>query len=179
MLVLLIFTHPQPGIKFFLFLITCFIVGFVSEVIGINTGYLFGDYTYSQLLGPSIAGVPLIIGINWFIVIYCCGMFMKAILNKFSPGDINQGCRLKIYSLVIDGAILAVVFDWIMEPVAISLGFWKWQGDIPVFNYISWFLVSIVLLLFFHAADFRTTNKFAVNLLLIQILFFLILRSSI
>ena len=64
-----------------------------------------------------------------------------------------------------------------MEPVAIQLGYWKWSGDIPVFNYACWFLVSLVLLLFFHFLKFDKENKFAVDLLLIQSMFFLLLRT--
>jgi len=66
-----------------------------------------------------------------------------------------------------------------MEPVAIKLGYWKWLGNgaIPMLNYISWFGVSAVLMLVFRLLSFEKTNQFAVNLLLIQFMFFLILRT--
>jgi len=84
---------------------------------------------------------------------------------------------LKTFSVITDGATLAVIFDWLMEPVAIKLGFWKWQGDIPVYNYVCWFFISLLMLVLFRACKFNKQNKFAVNLLLIQLLFFLILRT--
>ena len=71
------------------------------------------------------------------------------------------------------------VFDWLMEPVAVKLGYWVWQGDgsIPMLNYICWFLISLLLLAVFHFAKFNKQNKFAVNLLLTQLMFFLLLRT--
>jgi putative membrane protein len=82
-------------------------------------------------------------------------------------------------SVIFDGASLAVLFDWLMEPVAIKLGFWTWGGDgsVPFYNYFCWLLISILLLTVFNFFNFRKENKFAVNLLLTQALFFLILRT--
>jgi putative membrane protein len=73
---------------------------------------------------------------------------------------------------------LQFFFDWLMEPVAIKLNYWSWtSADVPVYNYICWFIVSLLLLLVFHFASFEKQNKFAVNLLLIQAMFFLLLRT--
>jgi putative membrane protein len=86
---------------------------------------------------------------------------------------------LKLLSIVVDGATLAVLFDWLMEPVAIKLGFWSWGGDgsIPYFNYACWFIASLLLLYIFHQLNFEKRNKFALHLLMIQVMFFLILRT--
>ena len=85
---------------------------------------------------------------------------------------------LKSLSVIIDGATLAVFFDWLMEPVAVKLGYWQWiNGEIPFFNYVSWFIISIILLSVFQHSKFSKHNKFAVNLLLIQLMFFLLLRT--
>ena len=183
MFVLLVWTQKEKNIYFFLFLATSFCVGVVVEIIGINTGILFGDYTYGNVLGYKVQNVPLLIGINWFITIYCSGisihtLLMKAI-NRISADTGKNPMALKALSVIIDGATLAVFFDWLMEPVAVKLGYWSWNGDgsIPLFNYFCWFLVSILLLTLFHFTKFNKQNKFAVNLLLIQLMFFLILRT--
>jgi putative membrane protein len=85
--------------------------------------------------------------------------------------------RMQAVSLLIDGALLAVLFDWLMEPVAVSLGFWRWTGNvIPSFNYICWFVISVILLALFRRLNFGTGNHFAVHLLLIEALFFCVLR---
>ena len=180
---MLIWTQTNKNLFFFLFLIACFAVGIAVEIIGINTGLLFGDYTYGNVLGPKVQNVPLLIGINWFLIIYCCGisintLLMKAI-NRIAADTGKNPMALKALSVIIDGATLAVFFDWLMEPVAVKLGYWVWNGDgsIPMFNYICWVVVSLLLLTIFHFAKFNKQNKFAVNLLLIQIMFFLLLRT--
>ena len=181
--VLLIWTQTDKNSAFFLFVAACFIIGIVVEVIGVNTGFLFGDYTYGNVLGPEIKNVPVMIGINWFLIIYCCGisihtLLMKAI-NRIAADTGKTPMAMKALSVIIDGATLAVFFDWLMEPVAVKLGYWVWNGDgaIPMFNYICWFVVSLLLLMVFHFAKFNKQNKFAVNLLLIQLMFFLLLRT--
>ena len=180
---LLIWTQTDKNLYFFLFLAACFTVGIIVEVIGVNTGFLFGDYVYGKVLGPGIKGVPILIGVNWFLIIYCCGisihtLLMKAI-NRVAADTGKTPMTLKALSVIIDGATLAVFFDWLMEPVAVKLGYWVWNGDgsIPMLNYISWFVISLLLLAVFHFTKFNKQNKFAVNLLLIQGMFFLLLRT--
>ena len=181
--VLLIWTQTDKNIAFFLFVAACFIIGIIVEIIGVNTGFLFGDYAYGNVLGPGIKNVPVLIGVNWFLIIYCCGisihtLLMKAI-NRIAEDSGKSPMALKALSVIIDGATLAVFFDWLIEPVAVKLGYWVWNGDgvIPMFNYICWFVVSLLLLMVFHFAKFNKQNKFAVNLLLIQLMFFLLLRT--
>jgi len=183
MLALLLWTQTEKNKYFFLFLVSCFSIGIIVEMIGVHTRVLFGDYSYGNVLGPKVQEVPLMIGVNWFIIIYCCGisihMFLMMIINRISADSGKSPMVLKALSVIIDGATLAVFFDWLMEPVAVKLGYWTWNGDgsVPFYNYICWFLVSILLLIIFHFAKFNKQNKFAVNLLLIQLMFFLILRT--
>lgn len=180
---LLVWTQREKNISFFLFMVICFAVGISVEIIGINTGILFGDYTYGDVLGFKIRNVPVLIGVNWFIIIYCCGisihtLLMKAI-NRIAADTGKTPMTLKALSVIVDGATLAVFFDWLMEPVAVKLGYWVWNGEgsIPIFNYICWFVISLLLLTAFHFIKFNKQNKFAVNLLLIQLMFFLLLRT--
>lgn len=178
MMVLVLYTHENLNTSFLIFFASCFLIGFVAEYIGTSTGYLFGNYQYGKVLGISFKNVPLIIGVNWFLVIYCSAVTIHFIIKKLAlkTGEgVSQ--RVKFVSTVIDGAMLAVFFDWLIEPVAIELGYWKWEGDIPSFNYISWFGVSIVLLFLFRLLKVSAINKFGVNLLLIQMMFFLLLRT--
>lgn len=183
MFVLLVWTNEENNRWFWIFVIACFVVGVSVEIVGINTGLLFGNYNYGEALGIQFKNVPLLIGINWFIVIYCSGIsvhtLLMKIVNKLPENNIGASKSLKALSVIVDGATLAVIFDWLMEPVAVKLNYWQWNGDgsIPLYNYICWFIVSILLLAVFHFCKFNKQNKFAVNLLLIQIMFFLVLRN--
>ena len=81
-------------------------------------------------------------------------------------------------SFIVDATLLTVFFDWIMEPVAIKLGYWQWQGNaVPFYNYISWAIISVLLLAVFKKLNTGRRNIFAVHLFIIQVLFFLVLRT--
>ncbi len=179
---LLVWTQEEKNGFFWLFAIVVMGVGFTAEVIGVNTGWLFGDYRYGDVLGVKWLRVPLMIGINWFIIIYCCGISIHALVQIITKPVTGitavPSTRLQAFSIITDGATMAVVFDWLIEPVAVRLDFWQWHtGVIPLYNYVCWFVISVLLLLLFRLCRFSKENKFAVNLLLIQFIFFLLLRT--
>jgi bisanhydrobacterioruberin hydratase len=178
---LLIWTQSEKNYFFWIFLLVVVVAGIVVEIIGVNTQLLFGNYSYGTVLGLKFAGVPLIIGANWFIVIYCCGISIHTVLVKAIDTVALQTSTpplaLKALSVIVDGATLAVFLDWLMEPVAVQLGYWRWNGEIPLYNYICWFVIAMAMLTLFHFCKFNKQNKFAVHLLMIQTMFFLILRT--
>ncbi len=182
MAALLIITQKEKNLYFYLFMFIVIVVGFVLEFTGVHTSKVFGNYTYGNVLGTQLFGVPLIIGINWFIVMYCAGIattyYENRMLNRINAKGLSVEKRIQKISFVIDAALLAVLFDWIIEPVAMKLGFWHWQSDkIPYFNYVCWLVVSALLLALFQRLPFKKQNIFAVHLLMIQVLFFLLLRT--
>ncbi len=180
---LLFYTQEKINVAFLLFVAMCFVVGIAVEIVGTSTGYLFGEYEYGKTLGITVKNVPLVIGVNWFIIMYCCGITVHTILEKLSTKlETMTGApspALKILSIISDGAMLAVVFDWVMEPAAIKLGYWKWlgDGDIPAYNYMCWFIISSLLILALGLLKFPKRNIFAVNLLMIMMMFFMLIRT--
>jgi bisanhydrobacterioruberin hydratase len=177
-LVLLLYTSQDKNKQFALFVFICFIVGFIVEVVGVNTGYLFGNYSYGTPFGVQLFNVPLLIGVNWITTIFICCTTIQLLLGKLKKNN-TVFPKFQIFALIADSATLAVVLDWVMEPVAMKLGFWTWQNDeIPLFNYVCWFWVSFLLSFIFQKCNFNKNNLFAVHLLMIQFMFFLILRIS-
>ncbi len=140
-----------------------FILGFISEVAGVNTGLIFGNYKYSQNLGFSVLNVPLIIGVNWAIL----GMGAWHLSKSLISNKISQ---------IIFGATLMVFFDFIMEPVAISLDFWTWKSsEIPIYNYVSWFFISLITM--YICGVFQKEKHGIVKLVFVaQLIFFFILN---
>ena len=180
---LLLYTQQKINIPFVIFMVVCFITGIAVEIIGTSTGYLFGEYAYGNALGPTIKNVPWVIGINWIIIIYCSGVAVHMLLEKLSAKLENvtgaPSPAVRYFSVISDGAMLAVFFDWIMEPAAIKLGYWQWLGDgeIPTYNYLCWFIISMGLMSVFTFLKFEKKNIFAVNLLLIMMMFFMLIRT--
>lgn len=138
--------------------------GYLVEVAGVLTGEVFGDYTYGRALGFKLFDTPLMIGINWIMLVYCFY-------------NLLEGLRWPWPLRVLSGAGLMVVYDIIMEPVAISLDMWSWGGgSIPIQNYVAWFIISLVFMLVMQLARVKTENRFAPWLIAVQTGFFLVLN---
>ncbi|MDI1321573.1 MAG: carotenoid biosynthesis protein [Algoriphagus sp.] len=165
MILILIF-HRGWNDAFPIFAAAAFWLGFGSELIGIHTGYLYGDYVYGVSLGPKLWDVPIVIGVNWFILVYLTG----AVFHKSIPND---------YYGAFLGAVSMTALDYVMEPVAVALDFWSWKFDIiPPENYLGWFLVSFLIHLIYRKAKFEKENRLAPILLVCLILFFGILNLT-
>ena len=168
MFLLLAWNEISVNRQWLIFLAVAFFTGFVTEIIGVNTGWLFGYYTYGSLLGPKLLGVPFLIGVNWFCIVYCS---LQLVLNSI-PALKTTSVGASLFA-----AFFATLFDWMMEPVAMVLGYWQWDnGVVPLYNYVCWFLISFLLsIIYFRISQFPK-NAFAMPLLVIQFLFFLVLR---
>lgn len=186
MFALLIWVQEEKNKWFYLFMLLCLVVGFLVEVIGVNTGLLFGNYSYGNVLGVKWFNVPLLIGVQWFVTIFCCATITQQVQQFIEKrvlydtgvvANFNNYKSFQFISLVIDGALLAMLFDYILEPVAIKLNYWNWQNlKIPNYNYLCWFLISAVLLFVYKLMPFKKTNQFALHLFIVQVLFFIALR---
>lgn len=180
---LLLWTQKHINRPFIVFTLAIMLFGFFIEVVGVNTGKVFGAYKYGNVLGPKLFGVPLMISVNWFIIIYCCGIatytILMRIIGRLAPSAAGPPKFVKALTLLTDGATIATFLDWLMEPGVTRLGFWEWtnEGITPWYNYFCWFIFSMLMLGIFHVCHFNKRNKFAVNLLLIQLMFFLALRT--
>lgn len=136
--------------------------GFLIELIGTKTGYLFGDYAYGESLGWRLFGVSVIIGVNWYAIV-------------LASANIARYFKVNVFLQAIIAGLLCVGLDVVIEPVAIKYGFWTWEnGDIPLFNYVTWFFFSVLFsLLYLKSSPLK--NKTAIWLYGIWLLFFGIL----
>ncbi|RIJ37583.1 carotenoid biosynthesis protein [Pontibacter oryzae] len=159
--ILLFAFHRRWNVAFILFAALVFAAGFLSEVLGVHTGLLFGDYAYGASLGPKVWDVPLLIGLNWLMLVY-------------TTGHISNHTKLPWPAKALIGASLMVVLDVFIEPVAMQFDFWSWQGNhIPLSNFVGWFLVALGLQVYFQMAPFYKSNRLAPTVYLIQLLFFI------
>lgn len=96
------------------------VVSLGAELLGTGTGFPFGDYKYTPLLGYRIAGlVPFPIPISWYYMILCC----LAMLGRMAtPDDSNSG---KWRWAAIAGWIL-LAWDVSMDPAMVKTSHWVW-----------------------------------------------------
>jgi bisanhydrobacterioruberin hydratase len=164
---LMFWMHDSWKSKHIIIFMLIALMGFFVEVAGVLTGVVFGEYSYGSALGFKILGTPPLIGLNWLMLIYAVYLMMNRL-------------RLHVILKIFLGATLMVVYDIIMEPVAINLDMWSWGGgDIPIQNYIAWFVISVIMLSIFYMARMKYVNKVASALFFIQMAFFLILNLTV
>ena len=135
-------------------------LGYFVEVLGVWTGRVFGAYTYGDVLGMKLLNVPLLIGLNWSMLVFA----IDAVLEPL---------RLPVAVKVVMGSSAMVELDLFTEPVAVHLGFWSWsQGDIPLQNYLAWGGISAVFFTMLFMAPVRRENPVASAVLVAQVVFF-------
>lgn len=161
---LLLFFHEPMQLKAGIVFLTIAITGYFIEVIGVNSGVIFGNYHYEYALGLKILNTPLIIGINWVMLIYCVHIVIK-----------NSAIHFILKALI--GACMMLIYDIIIEPVAMKLHMWEWENNsIPLQNYLAWLLISFVFLLWIEITHTKPKNPIAKRMLIVQLAFFFFLN---
>lgn len=139
------------------------ILGFLVELIGVNTGFPFGVYEYGPAFGPQILGTPPLIGVNWFILVYGALVWVK-----------KWNLSRWLTSVLV--GVLITLLDMVMEPVAVELYFWAWESsEIPIQNYISWAVIGSILAYIMQSTELPQDLKVAKFVFVLQVLFFGIL----
>lgn len=151
----------SPKLSNLLFaLIIPFFIGMFTEYLGVNFGLIFGIYQYGQSLGYKIAGVPLMIGVNWAILVYCTAAIVKKIHKNL------------IISSIL-GAVLMVALDVIIEVSAPRFDFWQFKdGIIPLQNYIGWLGTAFIAHILFQKVYKTIQYKISIHIFIAIWLFF-------
>lgn len=160
---LLLLFHKPYTTTFAAKAISIAIAGFIVEVVGVKTGKLFGVYHYTPVLGWRLFDVPLLIGLNWFFMVYCSVQLARLFKLPLLPTAILSG-------------LFMVSYDIALEPNAIALNYWQWQyNTVPLQNYIAWFAFGSLFSLFYLYKTKVETNYMAIYLYLLQVIFFSVL----
>ncbi|KQN28618.1 hypothetical protein ASE92_19875 [Pedobacter sp. Leaf41] len=167
MFAVIIFSYNADVKRLLLFVSGVFLSGYLVEVLGVHTGKIFGSYYYGDTLGYKIAAVPLLMGVNWVILIFSIGQMMKTFKVR----------NTIIASLL--GAVALVTLDYFIEPVAMKFDYWHWDlHEIPGQNFVAWFIVSVILLKFYYALGLKQQKYIGVTMFVSQLIFFVVLYMT-
>ena len=159
---LLVYVNKSQ-LKTIIFIFSCFFIGMISEILGVNFGIIFGDYDYGGALGYKIFDVPLLIGANWAILTVSCSALSATLFDS-------------IFIKIITGVFLMVMLDAVIEPIAPILDFWEFDGGkAPLENYLGWIIVAFPLNCLYHVLNIKVNGTFTNHLYILNILFFSIL----
>ena len=100
--------------------------GYAVETTGVATGFPYGAFYYGDALGPKVAGlVPYLLPLSWVPLV------LGAVAATVPEGKVVAGRRAL---WVISAAVLLTLVDGILDPGAVSLGFWVWLGSGPYYG---------------------------------------------
>ena len=160
-LLLLILNHDLSDKKSKIGLILIFLFGLIVEILGVNYGLFFGEYSYGANLGPKIYEVPFVIGLNWVLLIIATG----SVSDKLIKGK-------EIYKILF-ASFLMVLIDLLIEQSAPKLDYWEFIiSPVPFSNYLWWFIFSFCFQYVFFKTVKNKEYNLSTNILVIQFLFF-------
>ena len=124
------------------FYATVFAVSTLIENIGVLTGVPFGNYYYTDILGPQLGLVPIAIGFTYVPAAYICWIIAE-IVSGHAPTNRRIGARL---TTALIAAVAMVFWDLGLDPLNSTVGqSWIWLDGgayfgVPVVNFFGWFL---------------------------------------
>ena len=137
-------------------------IGFVAEWVGTTTGFPFGHYSYTHMLGYKILGeVPWVIPPSWFSMGIPCFVIAQAVTALGT----RVGQRISFAKRVLTigvGAWLLMSWDLVLDPaMSALLPYWEWHQpgfyyNSPLANFFGWFGVGVVIMV---AIDALTMGK--------------------
>ncbi|HPE39638.1 MAG TPA: carotenoid biosynthesis protein [Bacteroidales bacterium] len=159
-IIVLLSFHKHWRKRDIIILCIIYLFGFLIELIGVQTGKIFGSYQYGDGLGVKLYGTPLIIGVNWVLLSYCSTTISdKLITNRF----------FKIFL----ATCLMIIYDLILETVAPFMDMWRFEaGVVPFQNYAIWFIVAFIFNTVLTLSNIKGNYKLCIAIFSIQMGFF-------
>ncbi len=126
----------------------------VFESLAVATGVPYGRFAYSGVLGPPMLGlVPPTVLLAW---------------TPLLLGSLASTRR------AWQAVVLVVVCDLVLDPAAVSLGFWAWQDPgryygVPLVNFLGWVVSGGIAVLALRRLPRPLPGLFARNLWLVLV----------
>jgi uncharacterized membrane protein len=124
------------------FFAICLVAGNIFENVGVRTGFPFGHYYFTDLMGPKLFVVPIQLGLAYLGMAYLSWTLARLILgNTRSPLAGSS-----VVTLPLVAAFIMVAWDFSQDPVwSTILRLWIWQQGgayfgVPVTNFLGWYL---------------------------------------
>jgi uncharacterized membrane protein len=155
------FTHGYQtlgGKAISVFLGITVVVTYVMEWLGTHFGIPFGNYYYTNNLGPLILDVPIVIPIQWFNALYVCYIMANITLSRSGNGMSASLLKQILLTSIITGLFM-VSWDFINDPYMVGVGSWVWTSPIeffgltfygiPLSNFLGWVFTSALTVFLF------------------------------
>ena len=118
-------------------------VAVLFEALGLSTGFPYGEYSYSDELGPTVLGVPFLVPLAWLMMAWPSWVLAAWLAPRSRPA------RVLLAAYVFAG------WDVVLDPQMVQAGYWRWAhpspglpgiGTVPLTNLAGWLLAGVVLM---------------------------------
>jgi Carotenoid biosynthesis protein len=135
----------------------CLGVAGLSESVNLHTGMPFGSCYFTDVMGPKISGLPILLVLAYLGIAYCSWLLSLLIVGYDKP---IMGLRTVIVPLLASSVFLAwdlsMEADWsTIDKVWIWRNGGPWFG-VPLTNFLGWYLTAF---LFFQGFAFYCRFK--------------------
>jgi putative membrane protein len=123
-----------------IFIALCLAIGNILENLGVLTGFPFGHYYFTDLMGPKLFHVPILLGLAYVGMSYLSWTLGRLILGG-----------LRVVTLPLIASFIMVAWDLSQDPVwSTVLHAWIWlRGGpyfgVPVSNFLGWYLTVYLI----------------------------------
>src|SRR6266851_7598010 len=144
------------------FIVICLVISNILENTSLLTGFPFGHYHYTDVIGPQLFLVPLLIGPAYFATGY-----LAWVLGTVLIGDVRRkSSAFTTFAVPFIASFAMVAWDLGFDPTSSTIHHvWIWeQGGgyfgVPLTNYLGWFFtVYVFFQLFALFLRFRKASR--------------------
>lgn len=152
---LLVGVAPAVGRRAGAAIVAAALFAYGIEIVGIATGWPYGEFAYGVALGPVVAGVPLALPLLYLPLVLNAYLLVLLLLGPAAD-------RLPLRVAATLAVVLAV--DLVLDPGAVALGFWEYAAEgvyygVPASNYVGWALSGAVTVALLDLGFARTALR--------------------
>jgi putative membrane protein len=120
----------------------------VFEAVGLATGIPYGRYSYGDVLGPTLLGVPFLVPLAWLMMAWPSWVLASLLTRRARPAR-RTPARIATAAAVFAG------WDVVLDPQMVQAGYWTWASPrpglpgidtVPLTNLAGWLLAGAVLM---------------------------------
>jgi uncharacterized membrane protein len=125
----------------------CLVIGNSFENLSILTGFPFGRYYFTDVMGPKLFHVPILLGLAYLGMGYLSWTLGRVILG----GMRSPLTGPRVVTLPLVAGFIMVAWDLSMDPVWSTVEHaWIWLHGgayfgVPVTNFLGWYLTVYVI----------------------------------
>jgi uncharacterized membrane protein len=139
------------------------VVAVLAEALGLSTGFPYGQYSYSDALGPTVLGVPFLVPLAWLMMAWPSWVLAVRLTARIRA-------RRRPLPRVLVAAYVFAAWDVVLDPQMVQAGYWRWAhptpglpgiDTVPLTNLGGWLLAGLVLMALVDALVARTATPTA------------------